>query len=66
MKQRKFMAPLALAAVMAAAATPATVQAGGTERLDQCLEASQSATNPELARSHCLWNHYSYMASYGR
>ncbi len=65
-KKSNFVALVVLSTVMAAFAAPGTVRAAGEDKLEQCLEKAKSATEPNQARSQCLWQHYSYMSSYGR
>ncbi|MDX2314336.1 MAG: hypothetical protein QNL90_09725 [Gammaproteobacteria bacterium] len=57
------LASLAVAGTL----TPQMAMAGAPERsqFKQCLADSAIKPNEILARSECVWDHWSYMASYG-
>lgn len=65
-KPLQLLVVTAFVTVTTATMAPADAQAGGAERLRECLESIDGAADRELARSRCLWKHYEYMASYGR
>lgn len=50
------------------AVAPHMARAGGAERLQfqRCLADSALKPNEVRARSECMWEHWSYMASYGQ
>jgi hypothetical protein len=59
---------IALASLAAAGmAAPQTARAGAPERAQyqQCLSDGALKPNETVARSECMWDHWSYMASYG-
>ena len=66
MKKRNMLAVMLLGVVTLASTLPATAGAAGAEKLEACLEEAMNAVDPNRARSECMWQHYSYMASYGR
>jgi hypothetical protein len=53
--------------VAAGMAGPQIAQAGAPERarFQQCLSDGALKPNETVARSECMWEHWSYMASYG-
>jgi hypothetical protein len=52
---------------VAGMATPQIARAGAPERAQyqQCLSDGALKPNETVARSECMWEHWSYMASYG-
>ena len=64
-QQLRSAAVLAAAVTMAALAAP--VHASGEQPILQaCLAKVPQAADPEQARNHCMWRHWSMMAEYGR
>jgi hypothetical protein len=53
--------------VVAGMAAPQIARAGSPERAryQQCLSDGALKPNETVARSECMWEHWSYMASYG-
>lgn len=66
MNKTNLLALVLVSAFTVASTAPVTARAAGEDKLTQCLEKAESAANSKQARSECLWQHYSYMASYGR
>lgn len=66
-RKSSLMAAAFASLVLAGATVPQIAQAGAAERMyyQQCLAESPLKPNERLARSECMWKHWSYMASYG-
>ena len=55
------------AVVVAGMAAPQSAWAGAPQRAQyrQCVSDGALKPNETVARSECMWEHWSYMASYG-
>lgn len=47
-------------------AAPISARAADADFLSQCIEARSDESNREAVRSECMWNHWEWMASWGR
>ena len=61
------LATVFLCLTVAGVTLPQVALAGAPERarFQQCLTDGALKPNETLARSECMWDHWSYMASYG-
>jgi hypothetical protein len=66
-RKSTILASVFAAVVVAGTAVPQTARAGAPERAQyrQCLSVGALKPNETVARSECMWEHWSYMASYG-
>lgn len=62
----KLLAVSLLAGTVFVSMAPATVQAAGADKLNECIAARSDESNQEAVRSECMWKHWEWMASWGR
>lgn len=66
-RKSTILATACAAVVVTGMAVPQIARAGAPERAQyqQCLSDGALKPNETVARSECVWEHWSYMASYG-
>ena len=69
MIDKRVLSVPAVALIAALSSAPAVAGNGGKEAYQACLANAASAPSERQvnrARSECMWDHFDYMASYGR
>jgi len=66
-RKSTILATVIAGVVVAGTVVPQIARAGAPERAryQQCLSDGALKPNETVARSQCMWEHWSYMASYG-